>query len=149
MGFARCASAQGQQQSICHLASLGPWCCFCRSHDLGTERFGYVFAQELLPQRLILRKTFAHAALVAAAAAAAAVAAAAGLTHDLGHGPFSHVFEKELLPRLGLAPDIVRNWEHETMSNRILDHLLNDSDNDIDLQVGHYLMTGCTRAGAG
>ncbi|KAF8061415.1 SAMHD1 [Scenedesmus sp. PABB004] len=61
----------------------------------------------------------------------------AGLCHDLGHGPFSHVFEKELLPKLFPGnPDIVREWHHEAMSNRIFDHIIGgDADNDIDLQA--------------
>lgn len=59
----------------------------------------------------------------------------AGLCHDLGHGPFSHVFEKELLPKLFPGnPNIVNEWHHEAMSNRIFDHIIGgDSGNDIDL----------------
>eukprot|EP00775_Hariotina_reticulata_P012035 gene12035-12178_t len=58
----------------------------------------------------------------------------AGLCHDLGHGPFSHVFEKELLPKLYPGqPDVVKEWHHETMSNKIFDHITSESSNDIDL----------------
>ncbi|WIA34897.1 hypothetical protein OEZ86_013184 [Tetradesmus obliquus] len=61
----------------------------------------------------------------------------AGLCHDLGHGPFSHVFEKELLPKLFPGnPQVVKEWHHETMSNKIFDYITSgDSGNDIDLGV--------------
>jgi HD superfamily phosphohydrolase len=42
----------------------------------------------------------------------------AGLCHDIGHGPFSHAYQRiadVLRPELG--------WEHEHMSQRILDHM--------------------------
>lgn len=43
----------------------------------------------------------------------------AGLCHDLGHGPFSHVFEREFLRRRGIC-----GWEHEEMSGKILNHII-------------------------
>jgi HD superfamily phosphohydrolase len=46
----------------------------------------------------------------------------AGLCHDLGHGPFSHVFEREFLKRRGIT-----GWEHEAMSARMLDHIVDDN----------------------
>ena len=46
----------------------------------------------------------------------------AGLCHDLGHGPFSHVFEREFLTRSGVV-----GWEHEDMSARMLDFIIDDN----------------------
>ncbi|KAF6260882.1 hypothetical protein COO60DRAFT_840296 [Scenedesmus sp. NREL 46B-D3] len=71
----------------------------------------------------------------------------AGLCHDLGHGPFSHVFEKELLPKLFPGnPQIVNEWHHETMSNKIFDYIISgDSGNDIDLGVLAGLDSADTR----
>lgn len=50
----------------------------------------------------------------------------AGLCHDLGHGPFSHVFDREFLRRRGIT-----TWEHEDMSARMLDYILDDNAIDV------------------
>lgn len=56
----------------------------------------------------------------------------AGLCHDLGHGPFSHVFEREFLRSKG-----VLNWDHEDMSAKMLEFLIDD--NHIDAISGDDL----------
>ncbi|XP_050276713.1 uncharacterized protein LOC126718519 isoform X2 [Quercus robur] len=52
----------------------------------------------------------------------------AGLLHDVGHGPFSHMFEKEFLPRVfnGFP------WSHEDMSVKMVDHIVDEHNIDID-----------------
>lgn len=50
----------------------------------------------------------------------------AGLCHDLGHGPFSHVFEREFLRRRGIT-----GWEHEEMSGKILNHIIDENAIDV------------------
>ncbi|WPT17935.1 Deoxynucleoside triphosphate triphosphohydrolase SAMHD1-like protein [Picochlorum sp. SENEW3] len=49
----------------------------------------------------------------------------AGLCHDLGHGPFSHVFEREFLKRKGIL-----DWDHEDMSAKMLDFLIDENHID-------------------
>ena len=50
----------------------------------------------------------------------------AGLCHDLGHGPFSHVFDREFLRQRGIA-----DWEHEEMSAKMLDHIIDQNHIEI------------------
>ncbi|KAL0357933.1 UNVERIFIED_CONTAM: Deoxynucleoside triphosphate triphosphohydrolase SAMHD1 [Sesamum calycinum] len=52
----------------------------------------------------------------------------AGLLHDLGHGPFSHTFEREFLPRVCNG----RKWSHEEMSLKMIDHVVDEHNIDID-----------------
>lgn len=55
----------------------------------------------------------------------------AGLLHDVGHGPFSHLFEREFLPLvLGAS-----NWHHEEMSVKIVDHIVDVHNIDIDPEM--------------
>uniref|UniRef100_A0A3B4UZW8 HD domain-containing protein n=1 Tax=Seriola dumerili TaxID=41447 RepID=A0A3B4UZW8_SERDU len=46
----------------------------------------------------------------------------AGLCHDLGHGPFSHLFDGMFLPKAG------KKCEHEEISLKMLDHLVDKND---------------------
>ncbi|KAI6671270.1 hypothetical protein NL676_006155 [Syzygium grande] len=55
----------------------------------------------------------------------------AGLLHDVGHGPFSHLFEREFLP-LVLRDS---NWHHEEMSVKIVDHIVDEHNIDIDPEM--------------
>lgn len=55
----------------------------------------------------------------------------AGLLHDVGHGPFSHLFEREFLP-LVLGGS---NWHHEEMSVKIVDHIVDEHNIDIDPEM--------------
>jgi HD superfamily phosphohydrolase len=50
----------------------------------------------------------------------------AGLCHDLGHGPFSHVFDREFLRQRGIT-----NWEHEDMSAKMLDHIIEENQIEV------------------
>ncbi|XP_027187416.1 uncharacterized protein [Cicer arietinum] len=55
----------------------------------------------------------------------------AGLLHDVGHGPFSHTFEREFLP-------LVLNgstWSHEEMSEKMVDHIVDQHNIDLDPQL--------------
>ncbi|XP_011086556.1 deoxynucleoside triphosphate triphosphohydrolase SAMHD1 homolog isoform X2 [Sesamum indicum] len=52
----------------------------------------------------------------------------AGLLHDLGHGPFSHTFEREFLPRVCNG----QKWSHEEMSLKMIDHVVDEHNIDID-----------------
>lgn len=49
------------------------------------------------------------------------------MVQDLGHGPFSHAFE-EWIHRV--KPEA--KWHHEEMSKRMLDHLIDDNNIDMD-----------------
>lgn len=49
----------------------------------------------------------------------------AGLCHDLGHGPFSHAFEGWIHQR---RP----NWQHEEMSKRLLEHMIDENSLDYE-----------------
>jgi HD superfamily phosphohydrolase len=66
----------------------------------------------------------------------------AGLCHDLGHGPFSHVFEREFLRRKG-----IHDWDHEDMSAKMLEFLIDDNyidgiSNDELKQVKRFITSG-------
>ncbi len=66
----------------------------------------------------------------------------AGLCHDLGHGPFSHVFEREFLRRKGIT-----DWDHEDMSAKMLEYLIDDNyidaiSNDELNQVKKFITSG-------
>ncbi|CAK7332697.1 unnamed protein product [Dovyalis caffra] len=52
----------------------------------------------------------------------------AGLLHDVGHGPFSHTFEREFLHRTSNG----LKWCHEDMSVRMIDHIVDIHNIDID-----------------
>ncbi len=52
----------------------------------------------------------------------------AGLCHDLGHGPFSHVFDNHFLRYIN--PNT--QWTHEWASTRLLEHLVDRSQSDLD-----------------
>ncbi|KAK2374535.1 hypothetical protein P8452_47127 [Trifolium repens] len=55
----------------------------------------------------------------------------AGLLHDVGHGPFSHTFERGFLP-------LVLNgatWSHEEMSEKMIDHIVDEHNIDLDSQL--------------
>ncbi|MED6200271.1 hypothetical protein PIB30_083427 [Stylosanthes scabra] len=55
----------------------------------------------------------------------------AGLLHDVGHGPFSHAFEHGFLP-------LVLNgatWSHEEMSVKLVDHIVDQHNIDIDPEL--------------
>ncbi|MED6219678.1 hypothetical protein PIB30_037992 [Stylosanthes scabra] len=55
----------------------------------------------------------------------------AGLLHDVGHGPFSHAFEHGFLP-------LVLNgatWNHEEMSVKMVDHIVDQHNIDIDPEL--------------
>ncbi|KAK7307217.1 hypothetical protein VNO77_40079 [Canavalia gladiata] len=55
----------------------------------------------------------------------------AGLLHDVGHGPFSHTFEHGFLP-------LVLNgstWSHEEMSMKMIDHIVEQHNIDIDPEL--------------
>jgi len=58
--------------------------------------------------------------------------ALAGLCHDLGHAPFSHVFDNEFLPKV-LGNDFHSfDWNHEQMSSRLLDQIIDHEYIDED-----------------
>ncbi|KAG1664770.1 hypothetical protein FOA52_013622 [Chlamydomonas sp. UWO 241] len=78
-------------------------------HSLGTAHLAHVVAETL---RLRQPELVVEGVDVAAVTLA-------GLCHDLGHGPFSHTWEQELLPRLGVV-----GWEHEDMSCKVLDAIV-------------------------
>lgn len=66
----------------------------------------------------------------------------AGLCHDLGHGPFSHVFEREFLRQKGIV-----DWDHEDMSAKMLEFLIDDNyidaiSNDELHQVKRFITSG-------
>lgn len=66
----------------------------------------------------------------------------AGLCHDLGHGPFSHVFEREFLKRKGIV-----DWDHEDMSAKMLEFLVDDNyidaiSNDELKRVKDFITSG-------
>ncbi|KAK7250552.1 hypothetical protein RIF29_33059 [Crotalaria pallida] len=53
----------------------------------------------------------------------------AGLLHDVGHGPFSHMFERGFLPRVGCI------WSHEEMSVKMINHMVDQHNIDIDPEL--------------
>ncbi|XP_018478010.1 uncharacterized protein LOC108849016 isoform X2 [Raphanus sativus] len=55
----------------------------------------------------------------------------AGLLHDIGHGPFSHMFEREFLPKVMSGCE----WSHELMSVKMIDHIVDTHNIDIDAQM--------------
>ncbi|XP_048633421.1 deoxynucleoside triphosphate triphosphohydrolase SAMHD1 homolog isoform X1 [Brassica napus] len=55
----------------------------------------------------------------------------AGLLHDIGHGPFSHMFEREFLPKVMSGCE----WSHESMSVKMIDHIVDTHNIDIDAQM--------------
>ncbi|KAF2565520.1 hypothetical protein F2Q68_00026936 [Brassica cretica] len=55
----------------------------------------------------------------------------AGLLHDIGHGPFSHMFEREFLPKVMSGSE----WSHESMSVKMIDHIVDTHNIDIDAQM--------------
>ncbi|XP_015879229.1 uncharacterized protein LOC107415422 [Ziziphus jujuba] len=55
----------------------------------------------------------------------------AGLLHDVGHGPFSHLFEREFVPKVSAGS----NWSHETMSVKMIDHIVNEHHIDIEPEM--------------
>lgn len=60
----------------------------------------------------------------------------AGLCHDLGHGPFSHVFDNEFLPRrIGNWDPKNAPWNHEEMSAKMFDWMVEENNIDIDQDV--------------
>jgi HD superfamily phosphohydrolase len=116
-----------QFQRLRRLKQLGttyyvfPGACHNRfEHSLGVAHLARRFAHQLWSaQRAELGDTVERADL--------RVVELAGLCHDLGHGPFSHVFEREFLGRLGVA-----GWEHEAMSAKMLDYIVDDNHLDAD-----------------
>lgn len=54
-----------------------------------------------------------------------------GLLHDIGHGPFSHMFEREFLPKVMSGSE----WSHESMSVKMIDHIVDTHNIDIDAQM--------------
>lgn len=60
----------------------------------------------------------------------------AGLCHDLGHGPFSHVFDNEFLPRRHADWDPKNApWNHEDMSSKMFQWMVDDNHIDIEEDV--------------
>ncbi|KAE9546209.1 hypothetical protein FO519_010579, partial [Halicephalobus sp. NKZ332] len=55
----------------------------------------------------------------------------AGLCHDLGHGPFSHTFDP-------IVYKINKNFRHEKLSVKLLDHILK-TEKKIHDEVGQHL----------
>ncbi len=103
-------------------------------HSLGVAHLAQKFAQQLW--------SFQRSELPDVDRSDIQVVEMAGLCHDLGHGPFSHVFEREFLRQKG-----VRDWDHEDMSAKVLDHLVDDNHIDIisedDLKrVKQYITSG-------
>jgi len=56
----------------------------------------------------------------------------AGLCHDLGHGPFSHAFE-HWLANIGIS------FQHENMSVKMLNYLIDDNAIDIPSEDIHFV----------
>jgi len=86
-------------------------------HSLGVAHLAYRFATQLWhaqPQELEIDRGDIR------------VVGLAGLCHDLGHGPFSHVFDREFLRRKGIT-----HWEHEEMSAKMLDHIIDENHIDV------------------
>ncbi|KAG7671643.1 putative Deoxynucleoside triphosphate triphosphohydrolase SAMHD1-like protein [Nannochloris sp. 'desiccata'] len=86
-------------------------------HSLGVAHLAYRFATQLWhaqPQELEIDRSDIR------------VVGLAGLCHDLGHGPFSHVFDREFLRQKGIF-----NWEHEEMSAKMLDHIIDENQIDV------------------
>ncbi|KAK7252370.1 hypothetical protein RIF29_36264 [Crotalaria pallida] len=55
----------------------------------------------------------------------------AGLLHDVGHGPFGNAFEHGFLPLvLGSS-----TWSHEEMSVKMIDHIVDKHNIDIDAEL--------------
>jgi len=68
----------------------------------------------------------------------------AGLVHDLGHGPFSHTFDAEFMPRIRPGT----SYNHEEMSLKMFDYLVDDNHIDIDRQDIKFvqeIITGAKR----
>ncbi|KAF8378298.1 hypothetical protein HHK36_029637 [Tetracentron sinense] len=61
----------------------------------------------------------------------------AGLLHDVGHGPFSHLFEREFLPQV--LND--SKWSHEQMSEKMIDHIVEQHNIDIDTEIVNRVKT--------
>ena len=59
----------------------------------------------------------------------------AGLTHDLGHGPFSHIFDNVFIPKIQYKT----NYNHETMSIKMLDYLIDDNNIDLEKQDINFI----------
>jgi HD superfamily phosphohydrolase len=86
-------------------------------HSLGVAHLAYRFATQLWyaqPQELEIDRSDIR------------VVGLAGLCHDLGHGPFSHVFDREFLRQKGIT-----DWEHEDMSAKMLDHIIDENQIDV------------------
>lgn len=103
-------------------------------HSLGVAHLAQKFAQQLW--------SFQRAELPDVDRSDIQVVELAGLCHDLGHGPFSHVFEREFLRQKG-----VEGWDHEDMSAKVLDHLVDENHIDVisedDLRrVKQYITSG-------
>jgi len=103
-------------------------------HSLGVAHLAQKFAQQLW--------SFQRAELPDVDRSDIQIVELAGLCHDLGHGPFSHVFEREFLRQKG-----VEDWDHEDMSAKVLDHLVDENHVDVisedDLRrVKQYITSG-------
>lgn len=57
----------------------------------------------------------------------------AGLCHDLGHGPYSHVFDGPFQHRLSTENPGRREVEHEIMSTKLIDVILEELGLQIDI----------------
>jgi HD superfamily phosphohydrolase len=114
-------------------------------HSLGVAHLAYRFANQLWhaqPQELEVDRGDIR------------VVGLAGLCHDLGHGPFSHVFDREFLRQKGIT-----TWEHEDMSAKMLDHIVDEnhidvfSENDLNrikklITSGHVAPSNSPECGA-